>query len=208
MSQSLSVVPAAPTRFRTLVEVLPAGRARAVTAVVLGAFVVAAVGQVAVPLWFTPVPLSLGTLAVLGVGAALGPRLAAASIGLFAVAGVLGAPAFAGGASGWAFASFGYILGYLPAAVLMGRLARTGRDRSVWRTFLGALLASTLVYAVGAPWLAVYAHLGVQDALALGVTPFLVGDAIKAAIVSVALPGLWAAQRFVAQSRTSGNPTA
>lgn len=202
MSQNVSAL-RAPASARTLVESLPAGRTRAVVAVVLGALAVAAVGQVSVPLWFTPVPLTLGTLAVLGVGAALGPRLAAASIGLFAVAGVLGAPFFAGGTHGWAFASFGYVLGYLPAAVLMGRLARTGGDRSVWKTFLGALLATTLVYAVGAPWLAVYAHLGLHDTLVMGVTPFLVGDAVKVLLVALALPGLWAVQRYVSERRSN-----
>ncbi|WP_211340816.1 biotin transporter BioY [Xylanimonas allomyrinae] len=196
MSQTIAVAPA-----RTLVEILPAGRVRTVTAVVLGAVAVAVLGQVAVPLPFTPVPLSLGTLAVLGVGAALGPRLAAASIGLLVVAGVSGLPAFAGGTSGWAFASFGYVLGYLPAAVLMGWLARTGRDRSVWRTFAGAAGASALVYAVGAPWLAVYAHLSLGETLAAGVLPFLAGDAVKAAVVAGVLPTLWAAQRFVSARR-------
>ncbi|GAB2453747.1 biotin transporter BioY [Xylanimonas ulmi] len=193
MSQTLTATPS-----RTLVEILPAGRVRTVAAVVLGAVVVAALGQVAVPLPFTPVPLSLGTLAVLGVGAALGPRLALASVGLMVLAGMSGLPVFAGATSGWAFASFGYVLGYLPAAALMGRLARSGGDRSVWRTFAGAAGASVLVYLVGAPWLAVYAHLGLAETLAAGVTPFLVGDAIKSAIVAGILPSLWAAQRFVA----------
>lgn len=196
MSQTVTAAPA-----RTLVEILPAGRVRTVTAVVLGAVVVAALGQVMVPLPFTPVPLSLGTLAVLGVGAALGPRLAAASIGLLIVAGVSGLPAFAGGTSGWAFASFGYVLGYLPAAVLMGLLARTGGDRSVWRTFAGAAAASALVYVVGAPWLAVYAHLGLADTLVAGVLPFLAGDAVKAAIVAGVLPTLWQVQRWSLSGR-------
>ncbi|MCL1868924.1 MAG: biotin transporter BioY [Promicromonosporaceae bacterium] len=198
MSQTLAATPA-----RTLVEVLPAGRVRSAVAVVAGAAVVALLGQVAVPLWFTPVPLSLGTLAVLGVGAALGPRLAAYSIGLFAVAGVVGAPVFAGATSGWAFASFGYVLGYLPAAVIMGRLARSGGDRSVWRTFLGAAAASVVVYLVGAPWLAVYAHLDLAQTLQAGVVPFLAGDAVKSAIVAGVLPTLWTAQRFVTARRAA-----
>ena len=186
---------------RTLVEVLPAGRVRTVAAVLLGAATVALVGQVSVPLWFTPVPLTLGTLSVLAVGAALGPRLAVASIALYAVAGMAGVPVFAGGATGVAFASFGYVLGYLPAAWLMGRVARAGADRSVWRTFLGAAAASALVYAVGAPWLAVFLGLDAEQALALGVTPFLLGDAIKAAIVAGVLPTLWRFQRWASERK-------
>ncbi len=201
MSQTAltQTVPAAHAR--TLVEVLPAGRVRTVTAVVLGAATVALLGQVTVPLWFTPVPLSLGTLAVLAVGAALGPRLAIASLALFAVAGVAGLPVFAGGTSGWAFASFGYVLGFIPAAWLMGRLARAGADRSVWRTFLGAAVASVLVYAVGAPWLAVFLGLDLEQTLAMGVTPFLVGDAIKAAIVAGVVPTLWRFQRWASAKK-------
>jgi len=191
MSQTVAPAPA-----RTLVEVLPAGRVRTVAAVALGAAAVALLGQVSVPLWFTPVPLSLGTLAVLMVGAALGPRLALVSLTLLTVAGVAGLPVFAEGTSGWAFASFGYVLGFLPAAWLMGHLARAGGDRSVWRTFLGAAAASALVYAVGAPWLAVSLGLDVRGALALGVVPFLAGDLIKSAIVAGLVPTLWKVQRW------------
>jgi biotin transport system substrate-specific component len=181
-----------------LADVLPASRAKDVALVVGGAAFVALVGQVAVPLPFTPVPLTLGTFAVLLVGATLGPWRGGAALGLYAVAGLAGAPVFAGGASGWALASFGYVLGYLPAAALVGHLARRGADRSPWRTALAALGATTLVYAAGVPWLMGFAGLGLPEALALGVAPFLVGDAVKAVAAALLLPGTW---RLVGRER-------
>lgn len=156
-----------------------------------GALTVAVVGQVMVPLPFTPVPLSLGTLAVLVVGAALGPARGVASMLVLLAAGLLGAPVFAGGESGWALASFGYALGYVPAAALLGTLARRGDDRSVWRTALAAVAATSLVYVVGVPWLMGFLGLGLGEALLLGVAPFVVGDVVKAVAAALLLPGTW-----------------
>ncbi|MPV36782.1 biotin transporter BioY [Georgenia subflava] len=188
-----AVVPLpAPSARAVLADILPGARVRDTALVLGGAAFVAAVGQVAVPLPFTPVPLTLGTFAVLLVGAALGPARGALSILVLLAAGLLGAPVFAGGASGWAMASFGYALGYLPGAVLLGHLARRGADRSPWRTAVGALFASALVYVVGVPWLMVFLGVGLVEALVLGVLPFLVGDAIKAVAAALLLPGTWA----------------
>jgi len=172
-------------------DLVAASRARDVALVVGGAATVALVGQVAVPLPFTPVPLTLGTFAVLLVGSALGPARALASLGLFLLAAVAGVPVLAGWESGWALASFGYALGYLPVAVLAGWLARRGADRSVWRTALGTLAATAVVYLVGVPWLMAFTGMSFPRALALGVVPFLVGDAVKAMAAATLLPGTW-----------------
>ncbi|MFH5824595.1 biotin transporter BioY [Georgenia sp. AZ-5] len=166
-------------------------RVRDAALVVGGAATVALVGQVAIPLPFTPVPLTLGTFAVLLVGSALGPVRALASLTLFLLAAVTGVPVLAGWESGWALASFGYALGYLPVAVLAGWLARRGADRSVWRTALGTLAAAAVVYAVGVPWLMEFTGMTFTQALALGVAPFLVGDAIKAVAAATLLPATW-----------------
>jgi biotin transport system substrate-specific component len=171
--------------------VRPAVRARDVALVLGGAAFVALVGQAVVPLPFTPVPLTLGTFAVLLVGAALGPVRGALSIAVMLLAGLAGAPVFADGTSGWAFASFGYAVGYLPAAACLGWLARRGGDRSPWRTALAAVGATALVYAVGLPWLMAYLGVGLAQGLALGVVPFLLGDAIKAVGAALLLPGTW-----------------
>ncbi|WP_199916507.1 biotin transporter BioY [Miniimonas sp. S16] len=192
---------AAALRRPVLADLVPAGAGRArgaaVTAalVLAGTALVAVLSQVAVPLPFTPVPLSLGTFGVLVVGAALGPARATASLGLYLLAGVAGVGWFAGGASGWQFASFGYLLGYVVAAAVVGALARRGADRSVWGT-IGAMLAGNVtVYAFGVPWLSAYLGVDLPTALGLGVVPFLLGDTVKAIVAAVLLPSAWALVR-------------
>lgn len=161
-------------------------------ALVLGGtlFLVAA-GFIVIPLPFTPVPVSLATFAVLLTGASLGPVRAAASAGLYLALGALGAPIFADGASGVLFPSFGYIVGYVLAAIAVGALARRRADRHVASTVGASVLGTLLVYAAGVPWLAVSLGVDLGTALALGVLPFLLGDAIKVAAVSALLPSAW-----------------
>jgi biotin transport system substrate-specific component len=147
--------------------------------------------QLAIPLWFTPVPLSLATFAVMLSGAALGPARAGLGVGLYLALGVAGFPVFADRGSGWAFASFGYIIGYVLAAVVVGAFARRRADRSPWRTATAAVVGSLIVYATGLPWLMHHLDVGLTRGLELGVWPFLVGDAIKTAAVAVLLPVTW-----------------
>lgn len=184
----------APVLSDVLVPRLPAAAQRVPREVALIAGAVLLLwgtGNVAIPLPFTPVPLSLATFSVLLIGAGLGPLRALAATGAYLVLGLAGAPMFADGASGWAFASFGYILGYIAAAVLMGVLARRRADRRVLPTVLSAVGATTVVYLFGVPWLAVFAGLDLPGALALGVVPFLIGDAIKAVAAATLLPATW-----------------
>lgn len=160
--------------------------------VLTGTALVALAAQVAIPLPFTPVPLSLGTFAVLVVGAGLGPARATASLALYLLAGVAGVGWFAGGASGWHFASFGYVLGFVVAAALVGRLARRGADRTV-ASAIGVMLAGgAVIYAFGVTWLMLYTGMGLGAALLAGLVPFLVGDLIKTVAAALLLPGAWA----------------
>jgi biotin transport system substrate-specific component len=158
----------------------------------LGALFVAALAQVRIPLPFTPIPLTGQTFAVLLVGAALGSKRGAASLALYTAMGALGLPFFAGGASGLAYMSgptLGYLAGFVAATYAVGLLAERGLERSV-RTSLVPFLAGTLViYLFGAGWLAIL--FGLEQALALGVLPFLVGDAIKLVLAALALPAAW-----------------
>lgn len=160
--------------------------------ITISALFVAAFAQIRIPLPFTPVPLTGQTFAVLLVGAALGAKRGAASLALYTVMGALGLPFFAGGASGLAYMSgptLGYLVGFVAAAYVIGLLAEQGLERSV-RTSLVPFLAGTLViYLFGAGWLAVL--LGIEQALTLGILPFLVGDAIKMVLAALALPAAW-----------------
>src|SRR5690606_3843374 len=113
------------------------------------------------------------TLAVLIVGTALGTVRGMASMALYLVAGLAGVPWFADGAHGYVGASFGYIVGFVLAATVVGRLAEGGADRRV-PSMVGLMaLGIAVIYAVGATWLALYLGLGPDEALAKGVTPFL-----------------------------------
>lgn len=170
---------------------LPVRTARTAALVIGGAVFLAAASQIAVPLPFTPVPVSLATAAVVLLGAGLGPRLGATSATLFLLAGMAGAPVFADQGAGWAFASFGYVIGYVPAAFIAGVLARRAADRSVWRTAALAGASTLAAYAVGVPWLMAFLGVDLATGLALGMLPFLIGDAVKMLAAAVLLPGTW-----------------
>lgn len=193
----MTAIPASASCEPVLADLLPgrlsgaAAMARDAGLVVGGAAVVGLVGQVSIPLGFTPVPLSLCTFAVLLVGAALGPARAFAALSLFLLAGMAGVPWYQGWASGWQYASFGYVIGYVLAATVLGFLARRRADRSPLSMILAAVAATTLVYLTGVPWLMWWLDVPLAQGLQLGVVPFLLGDAIKAATAAALLPAAW-----------------
>ncbi|MDP3952296.1 biotin transporter BioY [Microbacterium sp.] len=184
---------AAPSRhaFPVLADLIPGTRVRDVVLTLIGTAFITVAGYITIPLPFTPVPISLATFAVLLTGAALGPLRGSASAGLYLVLGLVGVPLFAHGASGWAFSSFGYIVGYVVAALFVGALARRRSDRSVWSTLGLAAVGSLTIYAFGVPWLAAFLGIDLVTAFTLGVLPFLVGDAVKIVAMSALLPLTW-----------------
>jgi biotin transport system substrate-specific component len=107
------------------------------------------------------------------------------------VAGLIGVPWFAGHASGYVGASFGFIIGFILCAILCGGLAERGADRSLLGSVPAMLAGEVVMYAVGVIWLAAYLHVGAAKAISLGLTPFLIGDAIKAGIAALLLPAAW-----------------
>ncbi|GAA0409617.1 biotin transporter BioY [Streptomyces luteireticuli] len=181
---------AAPRTGTVLADLLPASSARVRDAalVVGGAALTGVAAQLAVPVPGSPVPVSGQTFAALLVGTALGARRGFLSLALYAVAGIAGLPWFAEAKAGAAFPSFGYVLGMLLAATVVGALARRGGDRSVLRTAGTMALGSAIIYAVGVPYLALALHVPFGQAVALGLTPYLIGDALKAALAMGALP--------------------
>lgn len=178
-------------RARVLADVLPGGLARDVVLVLATVLVLIGAGQVTIPLWWTPVPLSLGTFAVIATSAALGPVRGFASVAIYLAAGLAGAPVFAQQHSGWHFASFGYLIGMLVASPLVGYLAQRGWSRTVPTMALSAAIGSLVVYAFGAPWLMNFVGADFATALRLGVTPFLLGDALKIAAIALLIPAGW-----------------
>lgn len=174
-----------------LADLLPVSRVRDIALVVSGAALTGIAAQISVPVPGSPVPVSGQTFAALLVGTALGARRGFLSLALYAVAGMAGMPWFAEGQSGYAMPSFGYILGMLLAATVVGGLARRGADRSALRTAGSMAVGSVIIYAVGVPYLALATGMSLSQAVAAGLTPFLIGDALKAALAMGALPAAW-----------------
>ncbi|MFH9083133.1 biotin transporter BioY [Streptomyces sp. NPDC017673] len=187
----MSTATAAARPGAVLADLLPASRVRDVALVVGGAVLTGLAAQLSVPVPGSPVPVTGQTFAALLVGTTLGARRGFLSLALYAVAGVAGVPWFAQGASGAGMVSFGYVLGMLLASALVGALARRGADRSPLRMAGTMILGEAVVYAVGVPYLALAAHLSASQAVAAGLTPFLIGDALKAALAMGALPTAW-----------------
>jgi biotin transport system substrate-specific component len=165
-----------------LADLLPGALVRDTILVAGAAGFVGLLAQISIHLSFTPVPITGQTLGVLLAGAALL---------LYAVAGLAGVPWFAGHASGYVGASFGYVLGFIAAAVLCGYLAERGADRSVLRSVPVMIAGEVVMYAFGVTWLALSLHLSASAAISEGFTPFVAGDAIKAALAAGLLPGAW-----------------
>ncbi len=172
--------------------------------VIAGAAFVGVAAQVAVPLPFTPVPLTGQTFAVLLTAAALGMWRGMAAMSLYAVAGVAGVPWFAGASTafkgGALVVSFGYVLGFVAAAALVGWLAQRGATRTAPRTAGLMVLGNAVIYTFGALWLAAALSVPLTNAISLGVTPFLVGDALKVALAAGLFPLAWrAVEKFTSK---------
>jgi biotin transport system substrate-specific component len=181
---------------------------------VVGAVLIAGLAQFTVYLPFTPVPVTGQTLGVLLVGAAYGPALGAATVGLYLAAAVAGMPVLARNAEGGhdvglhvlglGFASAGYLWGFVVAAALVGWLARLGWDRSLRSSVSAMFFGELVIYACGIPWLMHVLGVDVQTALTYGLYPFVVGDTIKLLIAAGAVPLAWAALRRFGPDEESG----
>jgi len=199
-------------------------RARHVALIVAGALLIALTAQLTIvqqgqtipivadfriTLATSPVPITGQTFGVLLVGGALGLRRGVSSVGLYILMGLL-LPVYAGGGSGidtfvsrqeGSFvlgATGGYLIGFLAAAAITGRLAEMGWDRNTLGAIAAMLIGNVAIYLVGVPWLAVALGVDLPTAIALGLTPFIVIDAIKL----LAAAGTFRASWWVVGRRT------
>lgn len=150
--------------------------------------------RVSIPLPFTPVPLTLQTFAVLAGAAALGAERAVLAQVLYITLAFAGLPVLAGGASGRAEvigATGGYLLGFVVASYVVGRISAAGASTKTSTTALAYVAGSLVIYGFGAPWLAYSTSNTIGWAIANGVVPFLIGDAIKAVAAGAVLPMAW-----------------
>lgn len=179
-------------------RIVASNRVAAIVAVVAFAGLTALAAQIRIPLGFTPVPVTGQTFAVLLAGAALGARLGASSQLLYLAAGAVGFPVFTGGGSGIDYftgATAGYLVGFVLAAALIGRLAERGQDRKVNTAVTAFLAGSAVIYVCGAIGLMITADMDLTTAIAQGVTPFVFGDVLKATAAGLLLPLAWKIRR-------------
>lgn len=188
----MSSMTLAPTLVRPLVR--RSALVTEATLVLTGVVLLAGSAQVVIPLWFTPVPLTGQTFAVLLLGGAYGVTRGALTFALYLAVGAAGAPVFAEGASGWQALlgpTGGYLAGMMLAVAIVGATAQRGWDRHVVPSALAMLAGNAVIYLFGLTWLGLYLGTGVAETLALGAAPFVVGDLIKIALAAVALPTAW-----------------
>lgn len=173
--------------------VLPRHRVTTLTLVVSFALLTALAAQVRIPLPFTPVPITGQTFAVLLSGAVLGRAAGAASQSVYLAMGLV-FPFYAGGASGWSYATGatgGFLLGFIAAAWVVGALAERHQDRTVATAIPAFLTGSVVIYLLGVPWLASVAGVSWTRAVELGLAPFVLGDLAKAVLAGAVLPAAW-----------------
>lgn len=159
-----------------------------------GALLMGLIAQAEIPL--QPVPVTLQTLGVLLIGAALGWKRGFAALALYLAMGAAGLPVFAGGSAGiakFAGPTAGYLLSYPFAAAAVGYLVeRFALDRRPLGAAAAMLVASVIIYALGLAWLGAVSGMQGQTLLNAGLTPFLLGDALKIGLAAVLLPAAWA----------------
>ena len=167
-------------------------RLRHILLIAIGAGFIYLTAQVVIPR--DPVPWTGQTFGVLMVGGALGARRGFAAVALYVLLGLVGQPFFAAGKGGSAVilgATGGYLVGFMVAGAVVGRLAGLGWDRRLGGALGMMLVGSFAIYAIGLPWLATVAHFSPQDTIAKGLTPFIAWDAVKLAVAAGIFPTAW-----------------
>lgn len=167
-------------------------RVRHIALIALGAALVALSARIVIPA--EPVPFTGQTLGVLAVGGALGFRRGAAAMLLYLAVGALGAPIFAEGGAGLAVlggARGGYLIGFVVAGAIVGRLAELGWDRRLPGALVAMVIGTAVIYAIGVPWLKFTLGWPWSDAVSGGMTKFLVWDAAKVLVAGAAFPLTW-----------------
>lgn len=178
-------------------------RSRDLALVAAGALLIALSAAVSIRLPDNPVPITGQTFGVLLVAGALGLRRGSAATALYVAIGVIGFPAFAEGKGGLGViasvndgrlvlgATGGYLLGFVLASSLIGRLAERGWDRRLPGALAAMTVGNAVIYAIGLPWLAAATGFSPAETIAKGLLPFLLGDAAKLLLAAGVLPAAW-----------------
>lgn len=170
--------------------------AKRIALVVLGVMALAVAAKMKFLIPPSPVPVTMGTFAVLTIATAYGPKLGLTTILAYLFVGVLGFDVFAGSSAekfGWEYmigGTGGYLVGYVLATIALGFLARLGWDRSVPKMAASMVVGNALIYIPGILWLA-HLYTWEKPILEWGLTPFLIGDAMKLIAAALIVPAVW-----------------
>jgi len=165
--------------------------------VVGGVAFLALMAQIAVPVPGSPVPVTGQTLGALLLGSAYGASLGFTTFATYLLVGFIGAPVFASGAHGLSRitgATGGYLVGMLLASLITGYLAGRKWDQKIFTVIPTMLIGDLVIFSAGLLWLHHSLHASWATTFKFGFTPFILGEVIKIAIASTAMPTLW---RFV-----------
>jgi biotin transport system substrate-specific component len=169
-------------------------RARHVFLILAGTLLIYLSALVVIPVPGSPVPITGQTFGVLLVGGALGFRRGLAATLLYVAIGLVGLPFFAEGQGGINVilgATGGYLIGFVIASAIVGRLAELGWDRHIGGAIGAMLIGNAVIYVVGLPWLAAVTGFGPEKTIASGLTPYLFGDALKLLLAAALFPAAW-----------------
>ena len=171
--------------------------------IVVGIVMLALFSKIKISIWPSPVPINLATLSVLTIGLTYGPKLGLTTVFGYLMLGTLGFDIFANSSAkvnGMEYmlgSTGGYLFGYLLATIALGFLARAGWDRNVFKIVLALIIGNALIYIPGIFWLAEL-YTWNKPILAWGLTPFLIGDALKILLAALVIPSIW---RFIGSAR-------
>ena len=164
--------------------------------IVVGIVMLALFSKIKIPIWPSPVPINLATLSVLTIGLTYGPKLGLTTVFGYLMLGTLGFDVFANSSAkvnGMEYmlgSTGGYLFGYLLATIALGFLARAGWDRNLFKIVLALIIGNALIYIPGIFWLAEL-YTWNKPILAWGLTPFLIGDALKILLAALVIPSMW-----------------
>jgi len=167
-------------------------RVRHILLIAAGALFIYLTARFAIPR--DPIPWTGQTFGILVAGGALGARRGFTAVTLYVLLGLIGLPFFAEGKGGSAVIlgqSGGYIIGFIVAGTIVGRLAELGWDRRFSGAVAMMLVGTVVIYAIGLPWLSYVRHLSVADTISGGLAPFIVWDTVKLLVAAGIFPVAW-----------------
>ena len=175
---------------------LPIGRKSTmlynIVLVIAGSILITLSAKISIPLSFSPVPVTMQTLAILLIGTLYGSKRGSLTVLAYISQGIMGIPVFAKAGSGFAYLmgpTGGYLIGFVFAAFITGYFAEKGWDRSFWKTALAMTIGTSFIFIFGVFWLSSF--LGFGKAVMVGLLPFIIGAILKIVIADALIPSGW-----------------